>query len=501
MLAAVAALMLAGSAPATSLTHLEKTVLAKIQRARASGRIDATTAAQARSEVARAAHLIRTLPNGRGYHIQVALTEVASFDDVLTKPRALELFGALRANDDYFAQHWAPADKTDIVGADGVVYRYFGGYCFRFHPLANFGVLNARATAGDADGTRELADALIERGVYQTGGGIAWEYDFPFGGGRAPWLSGMAQAVAAQAFARAASVVTDRATAYMREASAAYRVIPRKLLTSVAAGPWIRLYAIRRDAGAERRPAGNDLARGLCRLVRRQRGRRAREADAERGGHDVAAVRHGLLVVLRTSERAVASRLPDVRRIAAQEARAERSAVRCRGHTIRFLRAPATGVPARQRRRRPGAVLAVETGDGDRQQRPLGHRNGSRSSTAGTRSAGPTEERPACFRCTSSRPTGPGTRARSTRCRSCASAQPRRRPPRARRATPAQPAHPRSSWAPQLDDPAQSSPAQSLGLRLVRVGVAWPAGATAARSGPRGSSCEGAAPRSACSSS
>ena len=242
LFAAIVSLVLVGSAPATSVTQLEKTVLAKIQRARAAGRIDATTATQARAEVARAAHLIRTLPNGRGYHVQVALTEAATFNAALTQPRALELFGALRANDDYFAQHWAPADKTDIVGADGVVYRYFAGHCFRFHPLANFGVLNARAAAGDVDGTRQLADALIERGVYQTGGGIAWEYDFPFGGGRAPWLSGMAQAVAAQAFARASAVVPDEAAAYMREASAAYRVIPRRLMTSVAAGPWIKLY-------------------------------------------------------------------------------------------------------------------------------------------------------------------------------------------------------------------------------------------------------------------
>ena len=116
-------------------------------------------------------------------------------------PRALELYGALKANDDFFAKHWAPDDLTDVVGSDGVVYRYFAGYCFRFHPLANFGVLNARIASGDVDGTRELADALIARGVYQKGGGIAWEYDFSFGGGRAPWLSGMAQSVAAQAFA------------------------------------------------------------------------------------------------------------------------------------------------------------------------------------------------------------------------------------------------------------------------------------------------------------
>jgi hypothetical protein len=237
------ALAVAGDAAASTLTGLEKAALAKVNRARSSGAIDASTARGARSEIARAAHLVRTLPTGRGYHVQVALAEAGSFPGALTLPRAQALFGALQANDDYFAKHWAPADRTDIVGADGVVYRYFAGYCFRFHPLADFGALNARVAAGDEDGTRELADALIERGVYQHGGGIGWEYDFPFEGGRAPWLSGMAQAVAAQAFSAAAALVPDRATAYMREASAAYKLIPRRLLTRVAAGPWIRLYS------------------------------------------------------------------------------------------------------------------------------------------------------------------------------------------------------------------------------------------------------------------
>ena len=122
------------------------------------------------------------------------------------------------------------------------MYRYFAGRCLEFHPLANFGVLNAHVAANDADATRTMADALIARGVYQTGGGIGFEYEFSYGG-RAPWLSGMAQAVAAQAFSRAAQLVPDRSTAYMRAAQASYRLIPRKLLTRVAAGPWIKLYA------------------------------------------------------------------------------------------------------------------------------------------------------------------------------------------------------------------------------------------------------------------
>jgi hypothetical protein len=53
----------------------------------------------------------------------------------------------------------------------------------------------------------------------------------------------MAQAVAAQAFSRAAITVPENTTEYMSEATAAFRVIPKRLMTSVAAGPWIRLYA------------------------------------------------------------------------------------------------------------------------------------------------------------------------------------------------------------------------------------------------------------------
>ena len=246
--AAAVGLVLAGAAPATSLLPVQKAALEAVRRAVASGQIDASQAAIGRAEIGRAARLIRGLPAGRGNHVGVALAEVASLSGRLTGPRAAALFGQLKANDDYFARQWAPADKTDITDASGVVYRYFGGRCFEFHPLANFGELNADVARGDVAATRLLADALVARGVYQHGGGIGWEYYFSFGGGRAPWLSGMAQAVAAQALARAATLVTDETTLLTRQARGAYRTIPGRLLTRVAAGPWIRLYAFRSTA-------------------------------------------------------------------------------------------------------------------------------------------------------------------------------------------------------------------------------------------------------------
>ena len=239
-LAALAAvLVFAGAAPATSPVPGERFAFDAIKHAPIAG----SEKTVARAEIERAVHLIRTLPSGRREHVAVALEELAAFDHRLTLPRTLVLVGQLKANDDYFSKHYAPADKTDIADDDGLVYRYFAGHCLEFHPLAEFGALNAHVAANDVDSARTLADALIARGVYQHGGGTGWEYEFSFGGGRAPWLSGMAQAVAAQAFSRAAQLIPERATTYMRAAHAAYRLIPRRMLTRVAAGPWIRLYA------------------------------------------------------------------------------------------------------------------------------------------------------------------------------------------------------------------------------------------------------------------
>src|SRR4051794_16678731 len=236
--------VLAGGAPAGApQLPAQKLALKAIQRAVSAHSIEPATAAAGRGEVARAARLIRDLPSGRREHVAVALGELASFSGRLTQPRALTLVGVLKANDDYFAKHYAPSARTDVTDEDGVVYRYFAGRCLEFHLLANFGALNARVAANDAEGAQRLAAALVARGIYQKGGGVAWEYPFPFSGGRPGWPSGMAQAVGAQALARTAELVPDDAAVLRRTATAAYRVIPKQLLTSVSAGPWIKLYS------------------------------------------------------------------------------------------------------------------------------------------------------------------------------------------------------------------------------------------------------------------
>jgi hypothetical protein len=244
-LAVVALLVVTGAAAARKPVPGERAALAAVTHAANSGRLSRAAAKADRREIARAVHLARVLPAGRRANVETALEQVGALGKRLTGPRALAVFGQLAANDDYFARHGAPRAGTDITDGDGVVYRYFAGKCFEFHPLANVSALNARVAAKDVDGTKRLADALIARAVPRRGGGAVWEYYFRFGG-RPPWVSGMAEAVAAQAFARAAALVTHESALLLHEAARAFRAVTR-LTTDIAAGPWIRLYSFSRN--------------------------------------------------------------------------------------------------------------------------------------------------------------------------------------------------------------------------------------------------------------
>jgi hypothetical protein len=203
-------------------------------------------AARYREVVRRTARLASLLPGARAAVLRSQLAQAAAIAPKLTAPRAAAIFGQLEANDDWFAQHGPVAPQTDITDADGIVYRYFSGRGFEFHPLGSFAALNAAATSKNEAATARLATALAARGVPEAGGGILFEYYFDYGGGRAPWVSGFAQAVAAQAFARAAALDPADSTTLLAAAHGAYRAIPGRLVRPTSFGPWIKLYSFNR---------------------------------------------------------------------------------------------------------------------------------------------------------------------------------------------------------------------------------------------------------------
>lgn len=218
-------------APALASPKDVKTARTGLAAAVEKGRLAPAEAARYRAILTRAHARSRTLAPLRGRMLETVIGQVAEHAPRYTRPRALTLFSMLEANSDYLAEHPVPPAGRDVEGPDGIVYRAFGAQGLQFHPLANAARLNGHVSTGRAAEAEQLVRALLERRVARAGGHV-WEYWFPFGSVRPPWASGMAQAVLAQALARAGAPAAARRAA---------RTVPR-LTIDLPAGPWVRLY-------------------------------------------------------------------------------------------------------------------------------------------------------------------------------------------------------------------------------------------------------------------
>ena len=125
-----------------------------------------------------------------------------------------------------------------------VVYRYYSGLGYRFQPLLSFAALNENVSQRRPHAVLRIAAALLGRAV-RSGDALYWEYDFPYQGGPARWRSGFAQAVAAQALARAGAMLHDPLLG--AAAGAAFRGLRSTLLMPLAGGLWIREYGFTRQ--------------------------------------------------------------------------------------------------------------------------------------------------------------------------------------------------------------------------------------------------------------
>ena len=206
-------------------------------------RLTPDDAARYRGIVYRTEHALPRLNRYRYRDLAGVLHDVALRWRAYNAQNALTLFSMLDLNTRYLAQHDPPTAGTDAIASDGIVYREFPGQGFQFHPLANFGRLNALVLAGD-DRAVALAQALVERGA-RIGNRLRWEYGFTFEGARPPWVSGMAQAVAAQALARTAQKFDPT---LLDAARAAYRTVTAGLVQTTAGVPWIKIYSFSREA-------------------------------------------------------------------------------------------------------------------------------------------------------------------------------------------------------------------------------------------------------------
>ena len=193
------------AAPAEGAT--KRTVKSELNRLAAAGQITTADRDQRLAFFNSTKRAAKRLPRGTTRKTELSGV-VANVEGIarlkrLTGPRLVPLWLTLERNRAYWTTHTTgPSTRRITFPGSELIWQYFPGQGLQFHPLANFARLNQLWAERD-DAMNTLLDELLALAVPRAGG-IAWEYYFSFGGGRPPWVSGLAQGTGIQSIARVA---------------------------------------------------------------------------------------------------------------------------------------------------------------------------------------------------------------------------------------------------------------------------------------------------------
>jgi D-glucuronyl C5-epimerase-like protein len=200
-------LAMVGSTPAAHAAKPRRTIGRELTALYRSGAIDAATYAADRAIHANVKRTIRRLQGTRKAELAgvYATVQGIAASGQLRASRLYPLFLTLQRNAEWWPAQplLAPGQRITFEGSQ-LIWQYVPGQGLQFHPLANFGRLNAYAAGRrNRAPNAQLLDELMAMGVPR-GGGLAWEYYFRYAGGQPPWVSGLAQGTGLQAIARSA---------------------------------------------------------------------------------------------------------------------------------------------------------------------------------------------------------------------------------------------------------------------------------------------------------
>ena len=262
-------------------------------------------------------------------------------------------------------------------------------------------------------------------------GGLAWEYYFSFGGGRPPWVSGLAQGTAVQALARSATPAAAARPTCCRSPSGRWRSSRRRRRRACACRPstatTTRSTRSLPTCGCSTASSSRSIGlHDYARLSGDPRGTALFEAAEPQARARGAAVRHRRLVAVlaRQLDPRVQPQLPRPARRASSRtcASGPRREVYCTTaeNFVAYKSQPPAVVvtPKRLRGGKPGRVrlraledLQRDADDHARRRRSSSRGRSAPSATASAPSAGTSRAGAATTRCSSTSATWPATPA------------------------------------------------------------------------------------------
>jgi hypothetical protein len=168
----------------------------------------------------RARSVVRHLSASRKRELRGAMSVVEGLvkRDALPAARMPAAFTQLERNVEWWTTHGPPGSSAATGGlprvtfpGDPIVLQWYPGQGLAIQWLATFGKANALWQAQRTDELRLLLDRAIALAGRRGNGLLSWEYLLAFGGGRAPWVSSIAQGTGIQAFTRGAQLLGNPA--------------------------------------------------------------------------------------------------------------------------------------------------------------------------------------------------------------------------------------------------------------------------------------------------
>ena len=182
-------------------------VPSELRRLRGAGALDEARFAEYEKYWRDARRSLKKLKGSRKRDLAGVLSTASEMaaDGLITSARIHDLVLTIRRNADWWQNGplLTYGKRVRFTGSR-LTWQYFPGQGIQIHWLGTFARMNNLFLAGGHD--PELRETALEvrQHAVPRAGGIAWEYLFRFGGGRPPWVSGLAQGTGVQALSRAA---------------------------------------------------------------------------------------------------------------------------------------------------------------------------------------------------------------------------------------------------------------------------------------------------------